>query len=498
MMLTGRFVCRARAPAGRLARWPKCRPMSNWRQKALAIFLRRKFRPWALLTPILVFMVALPLLRPLRAPGMPAQGEALLLDTVRAISTTGGMALDHAKWEGKPGTVISKRGVIADRPPVFAVLLAPTAWSMQKLGYKFDSDADVIAYVLTLVGTTIPVAIGGATIYRMGRLFELTRPRRALLALLVTFGGGWISYATVLNPHATAASALVCSTACLLYLAAARRSHQVLAILLLAGFLAGLAAALSPWSLPLVLPLPLVLFAMSIPVRQKVIGFGLLTLGAMPIAWLHTAWSLDAYGSVFAPGSKATLRAVVSGEPGDAPIERFTSLSGELFNVTLGGHGLFTHFPILIAAIVGLFIVLRKHWPMHAKVFGAIVFVGTITIVMLVAARRTGTGDWRTAGQWFVVFLPLATFWLGAILRRELNRRAFWLVTAACVVSVTVSLAGAGWRAGGDDGGHGLARAFGWWVERSPSASDGRSCMLRLTSPRDFARKYRVISRADS
>ena len=446
--------------------------MSNWRQKALEIFLRRKFRPGALLTPILVLMVALPLLRPLRSPGAPAHNEAILLDTVRAITTTGGMTLDPAKWkEGQPGIVAGKRGVMANRPPVFAVMLVPTAWLMESLGFDFDEHDDLIAYVLTLVGTTIPVAVGGAVIYRMARLFELTRPRRALLALLVTFGGGWISFATVLNPHATAASALVCSSACLLYLAAAKRSHQVLAILLLAGFLAALAAALSPWTLPLVLPLPLVLFAMSIPVRQKVIGFGLLTLGAMPIAWLHAAWSLDAYGTVFAPGSQATLQAVVTGDPADSPAARLVTLAGELFSVTFGSHGIFTHFPILIASIVGLFIVLRKHWPMHAKVLGAIVFVGTVTIVMMVAARRAGVTDWRSAGQWFVVFLPLATFWFGAILRRELNRRAFWLVTAACAISVIVSLVGAGWRVAGDDS-RGLARLFGWWTDPTAVASD--------------------------
>lgn len=440
--------------------------MPNWRQKALAIFFRRKFRPWALLTPILVLMVSLPLLRPLRAPGQASDGERLLLDTIRAVSQKGGLQLDANTWEGKPGTVTVTKGnrqrVMADRPPVFAVLLAAPAWAMQRLGLKYGVDDDLIAYLLTLLGTTLPVAVGAGVIYRMGRLFELSRPKRALLAILVTFGGGWISYATVLNPHATAASALVCASACLLYLAAARRSGTMLPILLLCGLLAALAAALSPWTLPLALPLPLVLFAMAIPLRQKVIGFMLLTLGAMPIAWVHAAWSLDAYGSVFAPGSRATLRAVVEGNPDTGAIDRFGSLFGALFSVTVGSHGLFTHYPILVAAMVGLLIVLRKHWPMHAKVFGAITIVGAMVVVALVAARRATTGDWRYAAQWFVVFLPLATFWLGALMRRELSRRVFWLLTAACAISIVLSLAGAGWRVSGNDPRTGIARVFGW------------------------------------
>ncbi|RYG76546.1 hypothetical protein EON77_10400, partial [bacterium] len=234
--------------------------MPSLRRQLLAIFLRRKFRPWALLTPILVLLVALPLLRPLRSPGGAAPSEAMLLDTVRSLSTRGSLALDPLKWADQPGTVRTANGrIYPDRPPTFAVLLAGPAWAMDKAGLRFDNDESIVAYLLTLIGTTVPVAVGASVFYRMGRLFELSRPRRAALAMLVAFGSGWISYATVLNPHAPAAAALMCACACLLWLAAAKRSIQALPITLLAGLLCATAAAASPWTLPLVLPLPLVL-----------------------------------------------------------------------------------------------------------------------------------------------------------------------------------------------------------------------------------------------
>jgi hypothetical protein len=450
--------------------------MPNWREKALSIFLRWKFRPWALLTPILVLLVALPLLRPLRAPTGASQPEQLLLDTASAISRTGGMRLDPAVWRDKEGTVLVETSIFADRPPVFAVLLAGPAWVMQQAGLSFEDDEQLIAYLLTLLGTTIPVAVGGGVIYRMGRLFELSRPRRALLAILVTFGGGWISYATVLNPHAPAASALVCSAACLLYLAAAKKSGSVLAITFLAGLLAALAAALSPWTLPFVLPLPLVLMAMSIPPRQKVVGLTLLTLGAMPIVWVHAAWSLDAFGSVFAPGSVQTLNDVVAAGPDESPVDRAASLAGKLFNVTLGNHGLFTHFPLIVISVVGLMIVLRKHWPPHAKMLGAITFVGSITVIMLVAARQQSVGGWMFGVQWFVVFLPLTAFWLGAVLRRDLSRRTAWTVGVTCALSVVVGIAGAGWPLPADPfKSHTAAGALGRWIGAWMDAPTGES-----------------------
>lgn len=417
--------------------------MPTWRQQALEIFLKVKFRPWALLTPLLVLLIALPLLRPLRLPGGATRSETLLLETVESLSTRGGMALDPTEWRGQPGTVQHKGRVVADRPPVYAVLLAAPAWVMTKAGLDWDQHGETMAFLLTIFGATLPVAVGGGVIYRMARLFELSRPKRAMLALLVTFGGGWISYATVLNPHAPAAAALVCSSACLLFLAAARKSGSALPICLASGLFASMACAISPWTMPLALPLPLVLFAMQIPARQKVIGFILMTIGAAPIAWIHTAWSLDSFGSIIAPGSIATLQDVVAADPDESPVLRVGSLGASVFQVTLGNHGMFTHFPIVVAGLIGLFIVLRKHWPMHAKMLAAITFVGATTVVMIVAARRGAVNGWMFGVQWFVVFLPLICFWLGAVLRRELSKRALWTLTAACGLSVLISVAGA-------------------------------------------------------
>lgn len=417
--------------------------MPNWRQQALTIFLRFRFRPWALLTPLLVLLIALPLARPLRMPGGAANSEQILLDTVESLSTRGGMALDPAVWRGKDGTVQFKGRTVSDRPPVYAVLLAGPAWMMDKAGLDWDEHGETIAFLLTLFGSTLPVAVGGGVIYRMGRLFELSRPRRALLAILVTFGGGWISYATVLNPHAPAAAALVCGIACLLFVAAARNSANALPICVLSGLLASMACAISPWTMPLAIPLPLVLFAMQIPARQKLIGFILMTVGAAPIAWIHTAWSLDSFGSLVAPGSVATLQEVVDADPDESPLLRVGSLGASLLNITLGNHGVFTHFPIVIVGLAGLFIVLRKHWPMHAKMLAAITFVGATTIVMIVAARRDSVGGWMFGVKWFVAFLPLICFWMGAVMRREYSKRVKWSIGTACGLSLLVSIAGA-------------------------------------------------------
>src|SRR5688572_32136591 len=56
--------------------------MSDW----LARFGRRQMvRPWALSAPVAVLLIALPLLRPLRAPGEASENELSRLATVQAL-----------------------------------------------------------------------------------------------------------------------------------------------------------------------------------------------------------------------------------------------------------------------------------------------------------------------------------------------------------------------------------------------------------------------------
>ena len=95
----------------------------------------------------------------------------------------------------------------ANQPPTQGLLLAGPYWLLYHLGgLQFRNHPVLVEYLLTLLAVTVPVAAAAGMIYRMGRLFELTRPWRAGLALAVVLGSGMISYATVLNPFAPAAA----------------------------------------------------------------------------------------------------------------------------------------------------------------------------------------------------------------------------------------------------------------------------------------------------
>jgi hypothetical protein len=423
--------------------------MDSWRRQVLEIFLRWKFRPWALLTPIALLVITLPLLRPLVHPGAAGDGERLLIATARSLVEGGRMELRGADWRDPSGR--SASGVIdvegrlyAARPPVFAGCLAGAAWMIGLAGVDADRDATLWTYLLTLISTTLPVAVGAGMLYRMGRLFELSRPWRAILAMVATFSGSWLSYSTVINPHAPAAALLLCACASVLFVGAARKPGNVLAILLLAGALAALASAISPWTLPLTLPLPLVFLSMQIKPRQKVIGMVLLTLGAAPIVWLHCAWSLSMFGSIVPPTIGNVLFDVAGADAADeGPLTRLLNLTGNVIRLLLGGHGLLTHSPLTIASAWGLFLVLRKHWPAHAKMLAAVSLVGTTTVVMMVAARGNAVDGRMFGVEWFVAFIPLLLFWTGAVIRRELSGWQRWAIAGLTAIGIVFSVAGA-------------------------------------------------------
>ena len=98
--------------------------------------------------------------------------------------------------------------LVVGMAPVFAVMLSGAYWVMSKCGITLDERVGLAAYLLTLIGTTLPVAWTAALVYRMARVFELSRPWRAGLATASVFGTGLLSYATVLNAHARPTAAI--------------------------------------------------------------------------------------------------------------------------------------------------------------------------------------------------------------------------------------------------------------------------------------------------
>ena len=449
---------------------------------------RQMVRPWALCAPIVVLLVALPLLRPLRSPADVSRDELSRLATIQALVEYDGLSinstaffealrqLDRGDVHGEagvlsaprppgadvPGTIHVEKKYYSDQPPVMSYLLSWTYWVMYHLGWDFQHNPAVVAYLLTLLGVTLPVAGAAGLVYRMGRMFELWRPYRTGFALAVVLGSGLISYATVLNAHAPAAALVLSACACLFHVTVARRPARTGAWLMVCGLCASLAAVIDVAAGFFLALLGLVILAYRWKWSLRVGGLLLFLIGATPPLVLHAVLTVPVTGdlrpgflhpelgamrpSAPAPLTPPTPAAGEDGEEAVRPpawkVAAYLALDRTLAAL-VGTKGLLTHYPVVIVGLLGVALVLRRHWPASTKVMAGATLAAGVAILAASVMLRVDWGQPMFGPRWYVVFLPLTLFWAGAWLRRP-HRPTTWAFAAVLLAfSVAVSLIGA-------------------------------------------------------
>jgi len=433
---------------------------------------RKRVRPWALAGPILVLVFCLPLLRPLRFPNPStiSYSESARLATVQAIVERHTLAIDDSQFHvPRTHLIMVGKDRYANQPATMAMLLSAAYWTMTRFGLTFDNHGPTVMYLLTLLGVTVPVAAAAGLIYRMGRLFELARPRRAALGIICVFATGLISYATVLNAHAPAAVLVLCATACLIHVARSSFPRQTSPWLMLAGFCAALAAAVdTPAVVFLVLFVPVVI-ALRWPFRLRVAGLALYVIGLSAPLAMHSALTVPVTGDLLPPCLHPELSAVVSvvkpapaampvidEEPDDFSVSIWQSIGekiGRCLQALIGQHGLLSHFPILLLGVIGVGKIMHRHWPVSTKTLAGATLAGSSAIIIAFALLRPDWRDAMFAARWFIVFSPLVMFWSGAWLRKTHRPSSWTMMSIGLCFSMFVSLIGAtgAWPQGGFD-----------------------------------------------
>ena len=420
---------------------------------------KKRVRPWALAGPIVILLFCLPLLRPLSHPDPRdiSDNETARLATVQAIVERGTLALDPAQTRTIARTVVTiGDDHYAPQAATMSVLLSIAYWVMTKIGLTFADHGPTVSYILTLLGVTVPVAACSGLIYRMARVFELSRPKRTALGLICVFGTGLISYATVLNPHAPAAVLVLCAAACLIHVTRTPSAVKTSPWLILAGFCAALAAAIDvPAIVFLAMFLP-VIFTLRWPIRMRVAGVALYVIGLSAPLALHSALTVPVTGDLIPLCYHPEMRAdfeppkpppTVYEDDGDTYTvsvwQRVGESIGRCLMALVGNHGLLSHFPILLLGVIGVGKIMHRHWPSATKTLAGATVVGAVTIVIIFATYKTNWRDAMFATRWFIVFSPMVMFWTGAWLRKPHRVQSWAFMGTGLAFSVIVSLIGA-------------------------------------------------------
>ncbi len=440
---------------------------------------RKHVRPWALSAPIAVLLICLPLLSPLRHPeaGRMSDEEMARLATVQALVEQQTFAIDGTMFAHTRQRLKVADGYFANQPPVYYAKLPPTQglllagpyWVMYHLcGLRFRDNPWRVEYLLILVAVTIPVAAATGALYRMGRLFELSRPGRAGLALAVVLGSGMVSYATVLNPFAPAAALVLGAAAILVQVSRIRSPFRSGGYLASAGFFTALAAAIHPAAAPFVVLFAGVICAMRWRPSVRLGGVLMYGLGVIPPVLLHLSLSLPVTGDWRlglaspppAPPARlprAALLAAAHAKPSADPVDddpvapadpptawqATGTYAARLAAAAVGPHGVLVHFPVLVFGVAGLAGVVRRNWPGATKGLAVATIAGAVVIGLRYVVVPD---DWRNAMfgvRWYVVFLPLVLFWAGAWCRRTHHPATWGTAGGLLAFSAAVALVGA-------------------------------------------------------
>lgn len=392
-------------------------------------------------------------MRPLRHPAMEtiSDDEQARLATIQSIVEHHTLQIQQSSFATRDTVIVrgkdGRTRWYSDQSPMMAVLLSGPYWVMNRAGVTFERNPVIAEYLLTLLGVTLPIAFAAGLLYRMARIFELPRPARGGLALAVVIGSGWISYATVLSAGAAAAVLVVMGAASLVQASFSKRPGAALAWVATGGLCTALAATYDLTALAFLVFLLLVicgyrwsrgrrLTAVAAYVATALLplmAYGALNrsiTGDLRPGFLHTEAAFHVDGVV---ASTSLAPALSRGTDEEDEPPTFLHSAGRdtasFVRAFLGGHGLLTHFPVLVLGIWGLATVLRRHWPASTKGMVCATVLAALAIVIGYTLQHADWNDAMFANRWFLVFLPLTLFWAGAWLRRR-HHPGTWTVAA--------------------------------------------------------------------
>ncbi|MGN6626784.1 MAG: hypothetical protein ACTHLN_09200 [Tepidisphaeraceae bacterium] len=110
---------------------------------------------------------------------------------------------------------------------------------------------------------------------------------------------------------------------------------------------------------------------------------------------------------------------------------------------TIGTHGVFSHFPILLIGVAGAGMILRRHWPRGLKWMVAASVGGLFVLLIYKSVVRIDEADQDFAAPRLILMLPPLLLWGGAWLRREHSGWVWTVAGIGLAVSVGASLIGA-------------------------------------------------------
>jgi hypothetical protein len=336
--------------------------------------------------------------------GMVGWNDASRLAQIDSIVARGTLAVDDSPFATTGDKFRYEGRSYSDKPPFLALSASPAYAVLRGLGISFEKAPKPAYFLVTwlCIGT---IAAGGLVLLKrlLIREFGASESWANWVTLVTATGTLYFPYSIAFSNHAVSGVMLLAGFASLF---AAHRKGELwhfavagLCFSLSGGVevncflflgLAGLVALRHSWKAAFSVS------AGALPFVALYLALNVLTSGSMlPPALNASVWNYP--GSVF----NSTSLSGLTGPKGVAETLRYA------FHMLLGNRGFFSHSPIMLAALLGLFGVSRSIAAKPSRfVYGVAVF-GCVVFMSLCILRTNNYSGASFGVRWFATPIPL-------------------------------------------------------------------------------------------
>jgi hypothetical protein len=354
--------------------------------------------------------------------------ESSRFAAVESLVHRGTFQIDESPFRGTLDKVFVDGHFYSDKQPFFLGLLSGVYFVLHHVAGVDLARGEVYWLCLLVMGGLW--LIGVACLYGALGLTGLSEAWRTFAALSLAVGSSWLTWSTVVNNHAAAASLLMIG----FWFHLQRRR-------LPSGFFFAVAGMTD---------LPTTLFLLGFGVLQIVPrpdyrGLAMFVLGATPPIVVALAMNWQIAGDLV----PINLHAEFFRYPGSVFDE--TNLSGFLrhdtesffvyaFHMLVGRFGLVPYNPLLLVALPGLFWQVRRKGPFRNEATVVVICSSVLVLYYLLATNNYS--GWSYGVRWFVPIVPLLSFFAYPIFVRPSPAKGI-LYGVVLAVAVAVMLLGA-------------------------------------------------------
>lgn len=347
--------------------------------------------------------------------------------TMDALVHDGTFAINNSVYSWTIDKVSLDGKLYSSKPPLLSTVGAGVYFLLNKtfrLSFRDDSRR-LAVYCMNLILALGPHLILLFYFYRLIGMFTKDALITVVMFAVIAFGYLGVGYATSLNNHTLAATAVLVAFYYAYSLRAGfsdRRRDWVLA-----GVAAGLAPTLDFGAA--FISFAIGIYLLSFDLRRTVTYFG---IAAIPPMATHFALTYAISGGI-APIYLRPELYHYAGSFWNAPIG-FDGLNEPkhiyLFNILLGHHGLFSMTPLLLLAMIGLGLACRRQSPTPPAKRAAAVLVGAclVTFIVFYTATTRNYGGWCVGFRWFIPIMPLTLLFVTDYLSHFRERQAAFAI----------------------------------------------------------------------